>query len=113
MSGIDFIPYGLSLYSMKAILIFSLFVICVGYIIGGCAHMKKSTAETKDRYIKVFEGKDKLWYSRIVGGNNEIIWSSEGHVTKQSALKTARSLYLDLVEVPPRHRYTLITETQK
>jgi|SRR5262252_2288764 len=45
--------------------------------------------------VEVFRGKDRLWYWRVVGANNEPEGHSEGHQNRADVMKIATDLFPD------------------
>lgn len=43
-------------------------------------------------YFQVFEGADKRFYFRLIGGNGEIVAQSEAYATKSNATRAANHL---------------------
>lgn len=48
--------------------------------------------ETNAVKIEIFQGKDDQWYFRPVGGNGEILATSEGYATSTNAERAANEL---------------------
>ena len=41
---------------------------------------------------EIFEGKNEVWYWRLIANNGETLATSEGYATKANALKTAEKV---------------------
>jgi uncharacterized protein YegP (UPF0339 family) len=51
--------------------------------------------------IKVFKGADGDWYIRLIAGNNEPLFTSEGHQNKGDASQIANSVSNQLIDPVP------------
>lgn len=58
------------------------------------------------RRIELFEGKDKQWYWRLLGGNGEKMAQSEGYTRKSGAIQgIADALKIDPeAQTPPEYK---------
>jgi uncharacterized protein YegP (UPF0339 family) len=48
-------------------------------------------------YVQLFKGKNQEWFWRIRSRNGQILATSEGYTTKQSAQEVAQNLHNSLV----------------
>lgn len=46
-------------------------------------------------YVKVIQGRDEDWYPTIVGGNNEPVFTGEGHHNRVDAIAISRAVLPD------------------
>jgi len=48
--------------------------------------------ETSVKYIRLFKGEDEQFYFTFIGGNGEVLATSEGYTRRSEALETASEI---------------------
>ncbi len=61
-----------------------------------------------DARFKIIEGKDGMFYPRLQGGNNEILWGAEGFTRRTDAFKSIDLLIYTIKE----SRYKFFVEEE-